>query len=167
MDHVEAEGDTLDEAIAKALKILGVERDQAAIEVLSAPRKGVLGIGAKKARVRASVRSPLADETEERKDTPDLTYLTFYFTADKRIDFRALVRETTSPAKVEGLKALGAELVTGDVRAADVYNSWLPLRSWPAHSLRQKRRLPQSENFGRSRQDRCRYEKGVLEESRR
>ena len=67
MDHVEAEGDTLDEAIAKALKILGVERDQAAIEVLSAPRKGVLGIGAKKARVRASVRSPLADETEERK----------------------------------------------------------------------------------------------------
>lgn len=70
MDHVEAEGDTLDEAIAKALKILGVERDQAAIEVLSAPRKGVLGIGAKKARVRASVRPPLADETEERKRDP-------------------------------------------------------------------------------------------------
>ena len=54
MDHVEAEGDTLDEAIAKALKILGVGRDQAAIEVLAQPRKGLLGLGTKKARVRAA-----------------------------------------------------------------------------------------------------------------
>jgi len=64
MDHVEAEGETLDEAITKALKILGIERDQAVIDVLSTPRKGVLGIGAKKARVRASARPALDDEAE-------------------------------------------------------------------------------------------------------
>jgi spoIIIJ-associated protein len=66
MDHVEAEGETLDEAIANALKILGVGRNQAAIEVLAQPRKGLLGIGAKKARVRA-VRKNV--ETEEDGDS--------------------------------------------------------------------------------------------------
>src|SRR4051812_42307361 len=66
MDHVEAEGDTLDEAIEKALKNLGVGRDQAVIDILSEPRKGVLGIGAKKARVRASLRSINDEGGEER-----------------------------------------------------------------------------------------------------
>lgn len=69
MDHVEAEGDTLQEAIAKALNLLGVEREQADIEILAEARKGVLGIGARKARVRASLR-PLdaADEGREPGD---------------------------------------------------------------------------------------------------
>lgn len=79
MDHVEAEGDTLDEAIAKALKLLRVDRDNAVIDVLSTPRKGLLGIGAKKARVRASVRAPLEDDAgsegrrarEQRQSTAD------------------------------------------------------------------------------------------------
>src|SRR4051794_40449519 len=72
MDHVEAEGDTLDQAIAKALKLLGVGRDQAVIDVLSEPRKGVLGIGAKKARVRASLRSVTEESGEEpeRREPP-------------------------------------------------------------------------------------------------
>lgn len=67
MDHVEAEGDTLDEAIAKALKILGVGREQAAIEVIAQPRKGLLGIGAKKARVRATRKNAEADEDGENE----------------------------------------------------------------------------------------------------
>jgi spoIIIJ-associated protein len=67
MDHVEAEGDTLDEAIAKALKLLGVDRDEAVIDVLSTPRKGLLGLGAKKARVRASMRPPLEDDAESER----------------------------------------------------------------------------------------------------
>jgi len=65
MDHVEAEGDTLDEAIAKALKILGVGRDQAAIEVLAQPRKGLLGLGTKKARVRAARKNVEVEEDGE------------------------------------------------------------------------------------------------------
>jgi spoIIIJ-associated protein len=67
MDHVEAEGDTLDEAIANALKMLGVGRDQAAIEILAQPRKGVLGIGAKKARVRAARKNAETDEDGENE----------------------------------------------------------------------------------------------------
>lgn len=67
MEHVEAEGDTIDEAIAKALKILRVGRDQATIDILTEARKGVLGIGAKKARVRASLRSAAADEAREER----------------------------------------------------------------------------------------------------
>jgi spoIIIJ-associated protein len=65
MDPIEAEGDTLEAAIANALKILGVRRDDAVIEVLVEPRRGVLGIGAKKARVRASLKS--SDEYGEER----------------------------------------------------------------------------------------------------
>jgi len=39
--------------------------------------------------------------------------------ASKSIPFRALVRETSAPAKVEGLKTMGAELVKGDLRDPD------------------------------------------------
>src|SRR5262249_51751702 len=63
MDPIEAEGDTLEAAIANALKILGVGRADAVIDVLVEPRRGVLGIGAKKARVRASLK--LSDEDGE------------------------------------------------------------------------------------------------------
>jgi spoIIIJ-associated protein len=76
MDHVEAEGDTIDEAIANALKILGVERDLATIDILSEGRKGVLGIGARKARVRALLRSGAGDDEEtarERAAAPSAT----------------------------------------------------------------------------------------------
>jgi len=67
MDYVEAEGDTIDEAIAKALKILRVERDRVTIDILAEARKGVLGIGGKKARVRASLRRPVADDAAEKR----------------------------------------------------------------------------------------------------
>ena len=64
MDPIEAEGDTVEAAIANALKILGVGRDDAVIDILAEPRRGVLGIGAKKARVRASLK--YSDEDGER-----------------------------------------------------------------------------------------------------
>lgn len=66
MDYVETEGDTIDEAIEKALKILGVEREKVTVDILAEGRRGLLGIGAKKARVRASLRkSLLLEEVEE------------------------------------------------------------------------------------------------------
>lgn len=67
MDYVEAEGDTIDEAIANALKILGVGRDQVTVDILSEAKKGILGIGAKKARVRASVRKLVVGDDEEER----------------------------------------------------------------------------------------------------
>lgn len=59
MDYVETEGESVDAAIEKALKILGVERDKVEVEVIAQGRKGILGFGAKKACVRASVRKSL------------------------------------------------------------------------------------------------------------
>ena len=65
MEYVEAEGDTIDEAIEKALKILGVERDKVTVDILEQGKKGILGIGAKKARVRAALRKAVTVEAEE------------------------------------------------------------------------------------------------------
>jgi spoIIIJ-associated protein len=64
MRSVEAEGRTIDEAVVEALKQLQVEREQAEIEILSQATKGFLGIGGKKARVRATLRAPLARKLE-------------------------------------------------------------------------------------------------------
>lgn len=69
MNVVEAEGRTIEEAVVAALQQLGVERDQAEIEVLSQSTKGFLGIGGKKARVRASLRTPVRVDAPE--DTPE------------------------------------------------------------------------------------------------
>lgn len=58
MDHVEAEGDSIDLAIEQALKLLGVERDKITVDILSEGKKGILGFGAQKARIRAVIRKP-------------------------------------------------------------------------------------------------------------
>ena len=71
MNVVEAEGRTIEEAVVAALQQLGVERDQAEIEVLSQSTKGFLGIGGKKARVRASLRTPVRVDAPE--DAPEPT----------------------------------------------------------------------------------------------
>ena len=56
MDFVETEGENIDVAIDNALKLLGVPRDKVTIDILSEGRKGILGFGAQKAKVRAVVR---------------------------------------------------------------------------------------------------------------
>jgi len=61
MDYVEAEGDTIDRAIENALKLLGVERDKITVEIVSEGKKGILGFGAQKARVRAVLRKSAID----------------------------------------------------------------------------------------------------------
>ena len=66
MEYVEAEGNTIDEAIENALKILGAERDKVTVDILMEGKRGILGIGAKKARVRASLRKALLVEEAEQ-----------------------------------------------------------------------------------------------------
>lgn len=68
MEQVEAEGRTIDEAIANALKLLGVERDKVTVDILTQGKKGILGFGAKKARVRASLRKSLFGEREREEE---------------------------------------------------------------------------------------------------
>lgn len=59
MRSVEGEGGTIDEAITRALAALGVGRDEVEVDILENASRGVLGIGRRKARVRATVRTPL------------------------------------------------------------------------------------------------------------
>ncbi len=61
MDFVETEGDTIDQAIANALKMLGVARDEITVDILSEGKKGIFGFGGQKARVRASLRKSATD----------------------------------------------------------------------------------------------------------
>lgn len=72
MDFVETEGDTIDQAIDNALKQLGVARDKITVDILSEGRKGILGFGAQKARVRAALRQPavVASHAVEVKAAP-------------------------------------------------------------------------------------------------
>jgi spoIIIJ-associated protein len=57
--RVEAEGNTIDEAIDKALRELGIPRERAQVEIVQDARRGVLGFGGQKARVRVGIRRSL------------------------------------------------------------------------------------------------------------
>src|SRR6266705_1562515 len=67
MNSIEAEGWTIEEAVSAALRQLQAEREQVEIEVLSQATKGFLGIGGKKARVRATLRVPLSQQVVDHK----------------------------------------------------------------------------------------------------
>jgi spoIIIJ-associated protein len=60
MRSVETEGSTIDDAIARALELLRIERDRVDVEILENSSRGVLGFGGKPARIRATVRNPLS-----------------------------------------------------------------------------------------------------------
>lgn len=62
---IEAQGHTVDEAIQIALNQLGVSRDKVEIEIVHHPRRGVLGIGARRAKVRATIRESVMLDGEE------------------------------------------------------------------------------------------------------
>jgi spoIIIJ-associated protein len=59
MEDVEASGKTVDEAIAKALQQLGLDRSQVDVEIVSEGRTGLFGLGGENARV---VVKPLSTE---------------------------------------------------------------------------------------------------------
>ena len=60
MRSIESEGDSIDEAIERALGILELSRERVEIEILANATRGLFGFGGQKARVRATVRPPLA-----------------------------------------------------------------------------------------------------------
>ncbi len=65
MSAVEAEGSTIEAAVAAALTQLKADRDQVEIEILAQATKGFLGIGGRKARVRATLRDPVSLQEPE------------------------------------------------------------------------------------------------------
>lgn len=75
MRYVEAEGQSIDDAIERALRELGVGRDRVEIEIVENATRGIFGIGGRKAKVRATLRTPLnlepeAPETPTSRPTP-------------------------------------------------------------------------------------------------
>jgi spoIIIJ-associated protein len=58
MRSVEVEGGSIDDAIERALRALGAAREQVEIDILENATRGVLGIGRRRARVRATMRAP-------------------------------------------------------------------------------------------------------------
>ena len=74
MDFVETEGDTIDAAIGNALRLLGVEREKITVEIVSEGRKGILGFGSQKAKIRAELRkAALPLETPDTPSEPEAT----------------------------------------------------------------------------------------------
>lgn len=71
MEYVEAEGNSIDDAIERAVSKLGVTRDRVDVEILGNASKGLFGLGGKKARVRATLRSPLSLDADSAPPTPE------------------------------------------------------------------------------------------------
>jgi len=59
-DSIEISSATVEQAISEALQQLGAAQDDVVIEVLATPRAGLLGLGARDARVRVSRRANVA-----------------------------------------------------------------------------------------------------------
>ena len=57
MEGIEIEGKTIDDAIEKACREFKVPREKLNIEIIAEGNPGFLGIGAKKARIRAGLIS--------------------------------------------------------------------------------------------------------------
>ena len=58
INYLEKTGRTEDDAIAAALKELGMDRDDVSVEILERPKSGFLGIGAVPAKIRVSWETP-------------------------------------------------------------------------------------------------------------
>jgi spoIIIJ-associated protein len=61
VESIEASGKSVEEAISLALTRLGKRRDEVDVVVLQEPSRGTFGLGAKEARVRATLRPVAAD----------------------------------------------------------------------------------------------------------
>lgn len=57
MKHAEGTGRTVDGALGRALAALGASRDDVDVEILDPGARGVLGLGARDARVRVSLKA--------------------------------------------------------------------------------------------------------------
>lgn len=71
MESVETEGQSIDDAIARALQRLGVSRDKVDIEILANATRGLFGFGGRRAKVRATLRRRLSfDSAPPSADAP-------------------------------------------------------------------------------------------------
>ncbi len=62
--YIEVEENTTEEALEAALKELGVSREQVSVRVLHEPTKGILGLGAKLAKIRVTLKEDISSTPE-------------------------------------------------------------------------------------------------------
>ena len=62
--YIEVEEDTTEEALEVALKELGVNREQVSVKVIHEPTKGILGLGAKLAKIRVTLKEDISSTPE-------------------------------------------------------------------------------------------------------
>jgi spoIIIJ-associated protein len=70
MDSTEVEAASLEEATREALEQLGAREDEVTIEVIATPRAGVLGLGARNARVRVTRKGAAAGNLAGAQASP-------------------------------------------------------------------------------------------------
>ena len=113
MKQVETEGETLDEAIGKALSLLGVERDEVSLDVLAEEKTGLLGFGRQNARVRATIRTAVTavlDESASDSDSGDGARETEPTEAAAEVDVPAVDESGDWPASDEPAEEPSADV---------------------------------------------------------
>jgi spoIIIJ-associated protein len=112
MEDVEASGKTVDEAIAKALQQLGLDRSQVDVEVISEGRTGLFGLGGESARVLVK---PLTGEQVEVESSTIEMAVDFLRRLLELMDVDADVTARAPETPGDGLGRSSAVLdVTGD-----------------------------------------------------
>ena len=71
---IESSGKSVDEAIFKGLQQMGISIDEVSIEIIQTETKGILGIGAKPAKVRLTQRPPEEYEIPDYMKKPEDRY---------------------------------------------------------------------------------------------
>lgn len=111
MQSIEAEGSTIDEAIARALMLLGAPRERVEIEILANATRGLFGFGGKRARVRATLRRPLSDATPAVARAPRAARPPRRREGGRAPARRAADEAPPSPAVLERARAVLADVV--------------------------------------------------------
>jgi spoIIIJ-associated protein len=125
MKSIETDGETIDDAIDRALVALEVDRDRVEIEILADASRGLFGFGGKKARVRATVRPPLvlggerppaSDSRETRRDEIRDTRADAPVTRPRRsIPPAGTISTPSAPARPEERAVRPAEAIAAPV----------------------------------------------------
>ena len=97
-NFVEKMGKTVDEAVKIALQELNTTEENVEIEVLEEPTKGLLGIGAKPALVRVSVKEEKVAPQENKVDK--VSEVITNITSCLGLDIKSKVEDTTEALKV-------------------------------------------------------------------
>ena len=103
--YLEKSGKTEDEALAAALKELGLDRDDVSVEIVERAKSGFLGIGASPAVVRVEYDAPDEEPVEESPAAPVSEPQRAEKKAEKAAEPAAAPAVSTEPKYTEGVKA--------------------------------------------------------------